>query len=105
LAYYHYRLFAKYLFKGLFMTIPDIKKELSRYLGKHIRLHERGDRNRMHTTDGLLDGLYPAVFTVLVQKEGRVFHCAFSYRDILMQRLSLSLLPEPLEYDEIWGII
>lgn len=71
------------------MTLTDIRNKLLPYRGSQVRLRSLGERNRVSVTCGILDGLYPEVFTVLVQTEERSFHCSFSYRDILMGRLDI----------------
>ena len=99
MPYYRYRLVRNNNPKGqMQMTLTDIRKQLLPLMGKRIRLRALGERNRVHITGGILDGLYPKVFTVLIQEEGRSFHCSFSYRDILMGRLDIKLAAAVLEY-------
>ena len=80
------------------MNLADIRNDLSIYRGKQVQLRILGERNRVSSAFGVLDGLYPEIFTVLVCEGERSFHCSFSYRDILMGKLDVRLQGPALEY-------
>ena len=68
--------------KANMMQLARLK--ISALQGERVCLKSIRDRNRVTMVTGVLDGVYPALFTVT--QDGEKKKC-FSYTDIIMNRL------------------
>ncbi len=66
-----------------------IRRKLQPCQGQKVRLHVRGERNKILDTHGILEGLYGDVFTVYVQSEDYGRRYCYSYHDILTKNVSI----------------
>lgn len=62
-----------------------------RLKGKVVSLYAVGDRNRVLNTRGVLDGVYPEVFTVLVRMQGYNQRYSYSYNEVITNRVRVQL--------------
>lgn len=73
-------------------TIQEIRNTLAPYKGKRVKLYVIGERNRILDTHGILDGLYPDVFTVVVGTGEYDKRYSYTYREILTHHVSVTPL-------------
>ena len=71
-------------------VLSAIKTKLLPYYGSRVRLYVIGDRNRITDTTGILDGLYPSLFTVTVDRGRFKHHYSFTYSEILTDRVRVT---------------
>ncbi|MGI5848595.1 MAG: Veg family protein [Christensenellales bacterium] len=64
--------------------------------GEHITLRARSGRRGGYERSGVIDGLYPEVFTVLVKESGYKRRYCFSYSEVLTRHVEIDPCPEPL---------
>jgi uncharacterized protein Veg len=77
-------------------TLIEIKHLLEANVGKKVTIQANGGRKKMIERSGLLEGIYPAVFTVkLDQGENSVERLSYSYTDVLTETVKLTM-PEEL---------
>ena len=69
--------------------LSTIRRTLEACQGQTVRLHVRGERNKILDTRGVLEGLYGDVFTVYVQLEDYGRRYWYSYHDILTKNVSI----------------
>lgn len=71
------------------LSIEQIKKLVDSYKGQNISLIVNHGRNKICNYSGMIDSIYPSLFTVNV-KNGESFkkHC-FSYSDVLCGQVKL----------------
>lgn len=68
--------------------VSDIKKELSRNIGKKVRITVYGMRNRKEVVIGTIKEVYPNIFTV----SSRDISKSFSYSDVLIGDIKIEYL-------------
>lgn len=68
--------------------VSDIKKELSRNIGKKVRITVYGMRNRKEVVIGNIKEVYPNIFTV----SSRDISKSFSYSDVLIGDIKIEYL-------------
>lgn len=85
-------------------SLLEIKRALDENVGKRIMIKANGGRRKTIERSGLLEGTYPAVFTVkLDQDQYSVERVSYSYTDILTETVQLTLMDEeetPVEVTE-----
>ena len=74
-------------------VLNEIRQMLLQHKGCRVRLRAIGDRNRVTAAEGILDGVYPDVFTILVEMGGYDHRYSYTYREIFTKRVEV----EPLE--------
>ncbi|QKS69636.1 Veg family protein [Paenalkalicoccus suaedae] len=73
-------------------TLAEIKKALEANVGKKVTIQANGGRKKMIERSGLLENLYPSVFTVKLDKdEHSVERLSYSYTDVLTETVVLSM--------------
>ncbi|PYZ91543.1 ABC transporter permease [Salipaludibacillus keqinensis] len=78
-------------------TLLEIKKVLEANVGKKVTVQANGGRKKMIERSGLLEGIYPAVFTVkLDRNEHSVERLSYSYTDVLTETVKLTMPEEPM---------
>lgn len=79
-------------------TLLEIKKVLEANVGKKVTVQANGGRKKMIERSGLLEGIYPAVFTVKLDKsEHSVERLSYSYTDVLTETVKLTMPEEIAE--------
>ena len=76
-------------------SLEEIKTEMREIRGAHVMLRARNGRRGGYERDGILEGLYPEVFTVLVKEHGYRRRYCFSYSEVLTRHVEIDLYPEP----------
>ncbi|CAM3229020.1 Veg family protein [Sporolactobacillus spathodeae] len=76
-------------------TIEDIKGVLDERVGKRLTLKANGGRRKTIQRIGILEGTYPAVFIVRLDKDSNAFErVSYSYTDVLTDSVELTFLEE-----------
>ncbi len=70
------------------MNIEIIKEEIVKHIGKEIKIYIYGMRNRNYSYFGKINGIYPYIFTVLINGETK----SFSYSDIITKEIKIEYL-------------
>lgn len=79
-------------------TLAEIKQALEANVGKKVTIQANGGRKKIIERSGLLEGIYPSVFTVKLDKdEYSIERLSYSYTDVLTETVKLSVPGEPLE--------
>lgn len=79
-------------------TLAEIKQALQANVGKKVTIQANGGRKKIIERSGLLEGIYPSVFTVKLDKdEYSIERLSYSYTDVLTETVKLSVPGEPLE--------
>lgn len=77
-------------------NLDMIKKQMRSRKGASVTLRARSGRRGGYECDGVIDGLYPEVFTVLVKENGYKRRYCFSYSEVLTHHVEIAPCPEPL---------
>lgn len=77
-------------------SLDGIKTTMQSQKGLHVTLRARNGRRGGYERDGIIDGLYPEVFTVLVKENGHKRRYCFSYSEVLTHHVEIDPCPEPL---------
>ena len=76
-------------------SLIEIKRSLDENIGKRITVLVNGGRRKTIERSGMIEGTYPAVFTVkLDQDEYSVERVSYSYTDVLTETVKLTLVDE-----------
>ncbi|MFT8318667.1 MAG: Veg family protein [Sporolactobacillus sp.] len=76
-------------------TIEDIKGALDERVGKRLTLKANGGRRKTIQRIGILEGTYPAVFIIRLDKDSNAFErVSYSYTDVLTDSVELTFLEE-----------
>ncbi|MBQ4062408.1 MAG: Veg family protein [Christensenellaceae bacterium] len=79
------------------MSTADLNKIRSALMplkGKKIYLLAKGDRNRLTRAVGILDGIYPSLFTVLVCSDGYFSRFSYTYSEIITEKVTIRPLKQ-----------
>ena len=74
--------------KGEKMNLDIIKKDLEGKIGQSVRVQVNGMRNKTNVYLGVIEEVYPNIFTVLVDGETK----SFSYVDVVTGEVNLEYL-------------
>jgi len=77
-----------------------IKQEMKNKIGVHVTLRARVGRRGAYVRDGVIDGLYPEVFTVLVDENGYSRRYCFCYSEILTHHVEIAQDSQPLRFPD-----
>jgi uncharacterized protein Veg len=77
-------------------NIEDIKKLMRSQKGVPVTLRAKSGRRGGYERSGIIDGLYPEVFTILVKENGYKRRYCFSYSEVLTHHVEIDPCPEPL---------
>ena len=77
-------------------NLDDIRQQMRGQKGERITLKMRYGRRGGTTQDGIIDGLYPEVFTVLVREHGYRRRYCFSYSEVLTHHVEIDPYPGSL---------
>ena len=67
-----------------------IRRMLTDLSGRRVDLFAVGERNRVTRAEGVLDGIYPEVFTVLVEHGGYSRRYCYTYGEVLTKHVRIS---------------
>lgn len=71
------------------MDKNQIRTSLLNLKGKPVKLYAVGERNKILNAQGILDGVYSDVFTVLVDKQGYMTRYSYTYSEILTSNVQV----------------
>jgi uncharacterized protein Veg len=63
--------------------INDIKKQIQELSGKILNIRINPGRNKISTYNGIIDKIYPSVFTLKLQENDKDKFLSCSYSDVL----------------------
>ncbi|CAM3986958.1 Veg family protein [Alkalicoccus chagannorensis] len=73
-------------------TLAEIKQALEANVGKQVTIQANGGRKKTIERSGLLEGIYPSVFTVKLDKEEySIERLSYSYTDVLTETVKLTV--------------
>lgn len=76
-------------------TINDIKGALDERVGKRLTLKASGGRRKTIQRIGVLEGTYPSVFIIRLDKDSNSYdRVSYSYTDVLTDSVELTFLEE-----------
>ncbi|PTL38145.1 MAG: ABC transporter permease [Alkalicoccus sp.] len=79
-------------------TLAEIKQALEANVGKKVTVQANGGRKKIVERSGLLEGIYPSVFTVKLDKdEYSIERLSYSYTDVLTETVKLSVPGDVVE--------
>ncbi len=79
----------------MYDSLDEIRTGMREIRGAHVMLRARNGRRGGYERDGILEGLYPEVFTVLVKEHGYRRRYCFSYSEVLTRHVEIGLYREP----------
>ncbi len=71
-------------------NLQIIKNQMKQKKGNHVKLRARVGRRGAYVCSGIIDGLYPEVFTVLVNENGYRRRYCFCYSEILTHHVEIA---------------
>lgn len=76
--------------------ISLVRKQIDKYIGSKVLIKANKGRKRIVIKEGVLQSTYPSIFIVKVQNEnqGSFRNVSYSYTDIIINNVELSLCPE-----------
>jgi len=72
-------------------TLTQIKKNISKYVGKEVIIKADRGRRRSINKEGILDDTYDNIFIVKIKEGVQERHLSFSYADLLTDSVELKL--------------
>lgn len=75
-------------------VLADIKRDLDGLIGARIRLRANKGRRKVDEREGILERTYPSIFVVRLEEEASMRRVSFSYADILMEAVELTICRE-----------
>ncbi len=77
-------------------NLDAIRRQMRGQKGERITLKMRCGRRGGISQNGVIDGLYPEVFTVMVGEHGYRRRYCFSYSEVLTHHVEIDPCPESL---------
>ena len=71
-------------------NLQTIKKQMAGKMGMHVKFKARAGRRGFNVCSGILDGLYPEIFTVMVNEDGYCRRYCFCYSEILTHHVEIA---------------
>ncbi|WP_101773620.1 Veg family protein [Peptostreptococcus faecalis] len=76
-------------------TLDNIRRTLQKYVGKKILLKANKGRKQVITKQGILETVYPSVFTIKVGHGEYGFErVAYSYSDLLTENVKIKVFKD-----------
>ena len=69
-----------------------IRRSLACIEGRAVELYAVGERNRITQEQGILEGVYPDIFTVAVKKGGYTQRYCYTYSEVLTKNVRVSAI-------------
>ncbi len=76
-------------------ALDTIKEQMRSNKGVRVTLKTRCGRRGGIEMGGIIEGLYPEVFTVVVKEHGYKRRYCFSYSEVLTHHVEIDPYPEP----------
>ncbi len=70
------------------MNLDSVKEEIKNNLNQAVSITVYGMRNKTNNYTGIISGIYPNIFTVLVDGENK----SFSYVDVVTKEIEIEYL-------------
>ncbi len=70
------------------MNLDSVKEEIKNNLNQAVSITVYGMRNKTNNYTGIISGIYPNIFTVLVEGENK----SFSYVDVVTKEIEIEYL-------------
>lgn len=74
------------------VDVNKVRAKLAVKKGSRVELYAVGDRNRVTRAQGVLDGVYPGIFTVLVDSKGYKTRYSYTYNELITGKVNISLV-------------
>ena len=71
-------------------SLNVVRRELAQMNGHKVHILVVGDRNKVTDATGILDGVYPSLFTVRMRSGRRIFHRSFRYSEVITKRVTVT---------------
>lgn len=75
-------------------VLDEIKKKLESRIGEKIRLKANRGRKRTYEKIGVLENIYPSIFTIRIDEKNYNQCLSFTYADVLTETVELSFCQE-----------
>ena len=72
--------------------VSQVRKDLSQLIGSKVMLQSGKGRQKPDKSQGTIENVYPAVFTIALESEGPKRTVSYSYTDVLTRTIELTLL-------------
>lgn len=73
-------------------TLADIKRSIECYVGQEVTICANGGRKKTIERSGMLESVYPSVFTVKLDRDKYpIERMSYSYADLLTESVTLSI--------------
>lgn len=73
-------------------TLADIRRSIESYVGQEVTICANGGRKKTIERSGMLEGVYPSVFTVKLDRDKYpIERMSYSYADLLTESVTLSI--------------
>ena len=69
-----------------------IRRSLACIEGSAVELYAVGERNRVTRERGILEGVYPDIFTVSVERGGYTQRFCYTYSEVLTKNVRISAI-------------
>lgn len=74
--------------KGGFMNINIAKEEIKSMLGRKVLVKVYGMRNKINSYEGVINAIYPNIFTIKNDREEK----SFTYADLITGEIKIKYL-------------
>lgn len=71
--------------------LDQIKLNLDEHVGKKIKLKANRGRKKIVEAEGILEGTYPNIFVIKLDKPSAVRRLSYTYSDILTETVELTI--------------
>jgi len=71
-------------------ALSRINSDLDAFVGKRVRMRTAKGRGLMWEKEGILEGTYPNLFTVLFKEREQIRKVSYSYADVLTKTIKLA---------------
>jgi len=75
--------------RKVFLNIDNVKKEINSYKGQNVSLTVNLGRNKICYYLGIVEDIYPSLFTVAVKDGQNIKKHSYSYSDVLCGQVKL----------------
>ena len=74
------------------VDVGKIRERLAMKKGRRVELYAIGERNRVTRAQGVLDGVYPGIFTILVDSKGYSTRYSYTYNELITGKVNIRLI-------------
>ncbi len=72
-------------------TIQQIRLDLESQVGKRVKLRANRGRRRIVEAEGVIEGTYPKIFVVKLDKSYSIRRLSYTYADVLTKTVELTV--------------